>query len=407
MRSAREARTMILAALLAAAGAQAGTLSIESWRVDDKGLWESVLIPAFERKHPGVKVKFAPTAPTEYDSSLAARLAGGTAGELVTCRPFDGSLSLYRKGFLDKLDGKPGMENFAPTAKVAWQSDDGKDGFCMPMASVIHGFLFNKKIFARLKLSPPKTEAEFVAVLNAVKKDGSAAPLALGTADQWESTQILFTSLGANCWKGESGRKALIAGKASVRPFAAAGLPRPGNEALAVGIGIAGANHAPWAAAFVALQPHFGVLVVDNDAVTTLLGAHEGRPGAVLAVGTGSVGAALRADGVWRLVGGWGFPTGDEGSGAWLGQRALAHLQHVVDGRLPSSDFAAGAVRRAGRAAATLSAGGAAQTCACTARRFGTRCAASREPAPRRQHNSPARPAPKTTEGEPPELADA
>jgi raffinose/stachyose/melibiose transport system substrate-binding protein len=200
--------------LLSAGAARAGTLTIESWRVDDKALWETVLIPAFQKKNPGIEVKFAPTAPTEYDSSLAARLAGGTAGDLMACRPFDVSLSLFKKGHLEKLDGKTGMENFAPTSKVAWQSDDGKDTFCMPMASVIHGFLYNKKIFKKLNLQPPKTQAEFWQVLEAVKKDGSVAPLALGTADQWESNQIVFTSIGPNHWRGEEGRKALIDGKA-------------------------------------------------------------------------------------------------------------------------------------------------------------------------------------------------
>lgn len=204
-----------LAASLAITGlAQAGTLSIESWRVDDKALWESVLIPAFQRKHPDIQVKFSPTAPTEYDSSLAARLTGGTAGDLIVCRPFDVSLSLFKKGHLEKVDGKPGMENFSPTARVAWQTDDGKDSFCMPMASVIHGFLYNKKIFKKLNLNPPKTEAEFLALLEAVKKEGSVAPLAMGTSEQWESSQILFTSVGPNYWGGEAGRKALIDGKA-------------------------------------------------------------------------------------------------------------------------------------------------------------------------------------------------
>lgn len=74
---------------LAAAPSQAGTLTIESWRVDDLPLWQEVLIPAFQRSNPGITVKFSPTAPTEYDSSLAARMAGGTAGDLVACRPFD------------------------------------------------------------------------------------------------------------------------------------------------------------------------------------------------------------------------------------------------------------------------------------------------------------------------------
>jgi raffinose/stachyose/melibiose transport system substrate-binding protein len=220
-------KTGLLAAvaLCAAAGtARAGTLTIESWRVDDKALWESVLIPAFKRKHPDVDVKFAPTAPAEYDSALAARLAGGTAGDLITCRPFDVSLSLYKKGHLERIDGLEGLQNFGATARVAWQTDDGRDTFCMPIASVIHGFLYNKRVFDRLKLAPPKTEAEFMAVLQAVKQEGSVAPLALGTADQWESSQIIFTGLGPNYWRGEEGRKALVGGTARLTdaPFVGA-----------------------------------------------------------------------------------------------------------------------------------------------------------------------------------------
>jgi raffinose/stachyose/melibiose transport system substrate-binding protein len=208
-------RLALLLALCSTSAAHAGTLVIESWRVDDKTLWEKVLIPAFEKNYPGIEVKFSPTAPTEYDSSLAARLTGGTAGDLIACRPFDVSLSLYKKGHLEKLDGKPGMQNFAPTSMVAWQTDDGRDTFCMPVASVIHGFLYNKKIFKKLNLQPPKTVDEFFAVLDGLKK-GGVTPLALGTADQWESSQIVYTNIGPNFWRGEEGRKALIAGKAKL-----------------------------------------------------------------------------------------------------------------------------------------------------------------------------------------------
>jgi raffinose/stachyose/melibiose transport system substrate-binding protein len=201
--------------LCAATAADAGTLVIESWRVDDKALWEKVLIPAFERNHPGIEVKFAPTAPTDYDAGLAARLAAGGAGDLIACRPFDVSLSLYQKGYLDKLDGKPGMQYFEPMAKVAWQTDNGKDTFCMPVASVIHGFLYNKKIFNQLDLQPPRTVEEFFTVLDMLKKAG-VTPLALGTYDQWEASQIVYTGIGPNFWRGEQGRKALISGQAKL-----------------------------------------------------------------------------------------------------------------------------------------------------------------------------------------------
>lgn len=129
-------------------------------------------------------------------------------------------------------------------------------------------------------------------------------------------------------------------GHAIDQAFAVVGRLRPANATLAVGVGIAGANHSGWAAAFAAHQPHFGALAIESDAITCLLGAHAGRPGAVVAVGTGSVGAVMSHDGRKRVVGGWGFPAGDEGSGGWMGLRALAHLQGVVDGLLPCSDYA-------------------------------------------------------------------
>ena len=201
-------------ALLCSALAQAGTLSIESWRVDDKGLWEEVLLPAFAKAHPGITVKFAPTSPPEYNSALNARLTAGTAGDLITCRPFDVSLDLFKKGQLDALNGTPGLKNFPESAQVAWQTDDGKSTYCMPMASVIHGFFYNKKIFAELGLKVPETEADFFGALDKIKAAGKVAPIAMGTADQWETNQIVFTGIGPNHWKGEEGRRALIAGKA-------------------------------------------------------------------------------------------------------------------------------------------------------------------------------------------------
>jgi raffinose/stachyose/melibiose transport system substrate-binding protein len=202
----------VAAALVCSSLAQAGTLNIESWRVDDKTLWEDVLLPAFYKAHPGITVKFSPTSPPEYDSALNARLTAGTAGDLITCRPFDVSLDLFKKGHLDKLNGSAALKSFPESSQVAWQTDDGKATYCVPMASVIHGFFYNKKVFAELGLSVPVTEADFFAAMEKIKAQGKVAPISMGTADQWETNQIVFTGIGPNHWKGEEGRKALIAG---------------------------------------------------------------------------------------------------------------------------------------------------------------------------------------------------
>jgi raffinose/stachyose/melibiose transport system substrate-binding protein len=194
--------------------AEAQTLSIESWRVDDKDLWEDVLIPAFNQQHPDIDVQFNPTSPTEYDSSLNARMQAGTAGDLIICRPFDVSLNLYRQGHLVNLEGLDGLDHYESFAKRAWSADDGATSFCLPMASVIHGFFYNKDIFNELDLEVPETLDDFHAVLNTVKSESRYTPLALGTNDQWEANQIVFTNIGPNFWQGESGRLALISGEA-------------------------------------------------------------------------------------------------------------------------------------------------------------------------------------------------
>lgn len=76
------------------------TLTIESWRNDDITIWQDTIIPAFNAQHPDIEVIFAPSAPAEYNGALNTKLEGGTAGDLITCRPFDASLALFEAGNL-------------------------------------------------------------------------------------------------------------------------------------------------------------------------------------------------------------------------------------------------------------------------------------------------------------------
>lgn len=208
-------RLVLLTTTLLAGVAQAEdvTLTIESWRNDDLTIWQDKLIPAFEAANPGIKVVFAPTAPAEYNAALNSKLQAGSAGDLITCRPFDASLELYNQGNLADLTGLAAMANFSPVAKSAWQTDDGAATFCMPMASVIHGFIYNKDAFDALGIAVPTTVDEFFAALDKIKADGTYIPMAMGTNDQWEAATMGYNNIGPNYWKGEEGRLALIKGE--------------------------------------------------------------------------------------------------------------------------------------------------------------------------------------------------
>ena len=161
---------------------------------------------------------------------------------------------------------------------------------------------------------------------------------------------LLADANGVELGRGSAGPSGLMHGagpawlsilSAIKLAFLEAGLAVPVYGEIALGCGLAGVNNKQWAADFAAKNPGFADVVLDTDAGTTLLGAHQGEPGVVIALGTGSVGEVMMADGSRREVGGWGFPSSDEASGAWLGLRAINHVQQVLDGRSEADDFSA------------------------------------------------------------------
>lgn len=173
---------------------------------------------------------------------------------------------------------------------------------------------------------------------------GPTAPEYLIAVDGGGSgTRLRLHALdGGRLGEGSAGPSALSLGPAQAwGPIAAAlqqaasqaGIATPEWGELAMGLGLAGANGREPAAAFLAAQPGLALIALDNDGITTVLGAHGGWPGAVIAAGTGTVGMALRADGSRQMVSGWGFRWGDEGSGSWLGLQAMAIAQQSLDGR--------------------------------------------------------------------------
>lgn len=75
----------------------------------------------------------------------------------------------------------------------------------------------------------------------------------------------------------------------------------------------------------------FASLRLETDLHVACKAAHGGADGAVIITGTGSCGLAL-VRGVERQYGGYGFPVGDQASGAWLGLEALRRALLAEDG---------------------------------------------------------------------------
>lgn len=76
-------------------------------------------------------------------------------------------------------------------------------------------------------------------------------------------------------------------------------------------------------------------VVVETDAEIALEDAFDGGAGIILIAGTGSIAHGRGPSGARARCGGWGPRIGDEGSGAWIGRRALGIVAAAHDGREP------------------------------------------------------------------------
>ena len=80
-------------------------------------------------------------------------------------------------------------------------------------------------------------------------------------------------------------------------------------------------------------------LSIVSDLENAALGALPGQMGIVGISGTGSVVVAKDDTGILVRIGGYGPILGDEGSGAWIGHRALQVCAKSLDGRTVMSPF--------------------------------------------------------------------
>ncbi|NMR18664.1 BadF/BadG/BcrA/BcrD ATPase family protein [Cellulomonas fimi] len=115
--------------------------------------------------------------------------------------------------------------------------------------------------------------------------------------------------------------------------------PATDGRVVAVGVGATGlaslaADRALLAARLCELTGAERVALA-ADALTAHLGALDGAPGAVLAVGTGVVALGRTTDGAWFRSDGWGPILGDRGGAAWLGVEGLRCALEAYDGRDP------------------------------------------------------------------------
>ncbi len=74
-------------------------------------------------------------------------------------------------------------------------------------------------------------------------------------------------------------------------------------------------------------------LIITSDALIALAAATQMKPGIIVISGTGSIALGIDEYGNIARAGGWGYLLDDEGSGYWIGLKALREVMRAYDGR--------------------------------------------------------------------------
>jgi N-acetylglucosamine kinase-like BadF-type ATPase len=110
----------------------------------------------------------------------------------------------------------------------------------------------------------------------------------------------------------------------------------------AVALGIAGADRPADEAVLRAILRRIGFrnrVIVTNDARIAFVAGSDERVGLALVCGTGSIAWGRNRAGEIARSGGWGWHLGDEGSGFWIGERAIRDVLRAADGRGPATSL--------------------------------------------------------------------
>ncbi|HKE03381.1 MAG TPA: BadF/BadG/BcrA/BcrD ATPase family protein [Blastocatellia bacterium] len=107
-------------------------------------------------------------------------------------------------------------------------------------------------------------------------------------------------------------------------------------EITAACVGLAGVSHPDHHRLMLAALKEalpISDITLDTDARVALAGATGNKAGVVIIAGTGSIACGINSRGRFARAGGWGPAMGDEGSGSYIGRRALESVVMSYDYR--------------------------------------------------------------------------
>jgi len=190
-------------------GSEKVNLTIGSWRVEDVEGYKKI-IAEFNKLYPDITIEFKPTADQEYNTVLNTALMTGGGPDIVHMRPYAPGIELGNNGYLAPINDLPGLKTIP---EAALSSSTGKDGniYGVPIALNATQIFYNKKMFADLGLSEPKTWDELIQTAETLKAN-KITPFAVGSKDGW-ILSLVHSAIGPGFYGGAAFEEQLLKGE--------------------------------------------------------------------------------------------------------------------------------------------------------------------------------------------------
>jgi raffinose/stachyose/melibiose transport system substrate-binding protein len=154
------------------------SLRVSYWAQDKNGYFDAVE-KKFKEKYPNGSIKWDKLDEKTFAEVTDNQLKAGQAADIL----FNQKIKDYAKaGYLMDLSDQPWSQRMIDSAKQAVTYKGKTYGAALDVSTF--GVYYNKSIFDRLKLLPPKTWAEFM-TLNAKIKQSGISPIIGGFKDAW------------------------------------------------------------------------------------------------------------------------------------------------------------------------------------------------------------------------------
>jgi raffinose/stachyose/melibiose transport system substrate-binding protein len=184
--------------------AQAGspvTVTVWSWRSQDAPMWNQVQ-KVLQKRGENIRIDFTSKIATEYDAALQTAMTGGKGPDIFYGRAGAGTVNYAAANLIAPLSGKVDFKDVSRSALDESAAYKGKY-YGVPFAIQTVALFYNKAIFRKYHLSPPRTWEDFLRICATLKKNGVTPLYVMGTAQQWMlalSIDIIGASTVSDAW---------------------------------------------------------------------------------------------------------------------------------------------------------------------------------------------------------------